>query len=60
MKFVSVFNTRSVEFFSTASANIKAVRSVNPTFVNDNASNFVLFFNAVNNCSNFSSEMFWK
>jgi len=60
MKFVSTFNTRSVVFFSTASASINAVRSVSPTFVNESASNLLLFFNPAKSCSNLSSEIFYK
>lgn len=60
MKFVSTFNTRKVLFFWMASANSNAVRSVSPTLVNDKTSKCSFSVNALNNCSNFSSEIFYK
>lgn len=57
-KFVSTFNTRSVLFFSMASAKSSAVRSVSPTLVSDKTSKCSFSGNASNNCSNFSSEIF--
>lgn len=58
MKFVSTFSTLSVSLFSMASANCRAHLSVSPTFVSERTSRCSLLFNAFNNCSNFSSEIF--
>lgn len=58
MKLVSTFNTRKVLVFSIASANSNAVRSFRPTLVNDNTSKCSFSGSALNNCSNFSSEIF--
>lgn len=58
MKLVSTFNTRKVLFFGITSANKSAVRSVNPTFVNDNTSKCSLSGSDLINSSNFSSEIF--
>lgn len=58
MKLVSTFNTRKVLVFSIASANSNAVRSFRPTLVNDSTSKCSFSGSALNNCSNFSSEIF--
>lgn len=60
MKLVSTFNTRKVLVFSIASANNNAVRSFRPTLVNDNTSKCSFSGSALNNCSNFSSEIFCR